>query len=268
MNNIDDAVSHFMNQTEKSTVAVIIPLFGYWNDIKNNPVNGEVLSTVLARVYSNIHHLYIIFVANPQSIQNDPGDPHSVLNILTTISAGGNVKNIPVERNASYAEYVREGMSCAINETNSQFMVVINPWIMIQEGAIDAIVDRANRAGDAKVISGYNIREQIQPEQFDRFSSATPKEEWDINMDFMAMPRFAAEIATFDSEYLTKPFLQMDLFNTMRQKGFGVITSQQIPIFPFDFPWTDYETEEMFEHDKTHFMNKWSFDPGLRYERE
>lgn len=263
---IDQAVDHFIAQTAKSSVAVIIPLFGYWSDIPNNPVNGEVLAVALSRLYSNVHHLYIIFVANPQSMPNTPGDPNSVANIIISKSQAGNVKNIPVERDAPYTKYVREGMDCAINETNAQFMVVLDPWVLIQEGALDAIVDRANRAGDAKVISGYNIRTAIGFEEFDNFQSSTPKEEWDINFDFLAMPRYAAEMVTYDPQYLTKPFLQIDIFNSMRQKGFAVISSQQIPIFPFDFPWTDYETREMFEADRQYFISKWKFDPGLVYE--
>lgn len=267
MNSPESPVDKFVNLTAKSSVAVIIPLYGYWNDIKDNPVNGEVLSAVLKRVYSNVHHLYIIFVANPQTIPADPNDPESVANILVAKSQGGNVKNIPVERTANYAEYVREGMTYALTETNAQFMVVINPWVMIQEGGIDSIVDRANRADDAKVVSGFNVRSVIHPEGFDSYSTPVPKEAWDISFDFLATPRFAAEMVAFDENYTTHKFLELDIFQTMRTKGFSVISSQQIPVFPFDFPWKDYEKSEMYDADRAYFIKKWGFDPGINYEQ-
>jgi len=264
-------MDNFVNLTAKGNVAVIVPLYGYWNDIQDNPVNGEVLDTVLKRVYSHVHNLYIIFVANPQTIENDPSNPFSVLNVLTAKSQAGNTKNLPVPRNATYNEYIKEGMEFALQETNSQFIVILNPWVMIQEGGIDAIVDRSNRADDAKIVSGYNVRPFITQDNFqafDQFKTVVPKEDWDINFDFMAMPRYVAEMIPFEPGYSTHPFLQVDIFQAMRAKGFACITSQQMPIFPFDFPWTDYETKEMFEADRAFFVHKFGFDPGLTYGQE
>lgn len=268
MNSPESRLDSFVNLTAKNTVAVVIPLFGYWNDIQDNPVNGEVLSAVLKRVYSNVHNLILIFVANPQTLPSNPTDPESVANILLSRTRAGNVKNIPVERTAPYNEYVREGMHCALNDTNAQFVVVLNPWVLIQEGGIDAIVDRANRSDEAKVISGFNVRSVIQPEGFDSYSTPIPKEDWDINFDFLAMPRFAAEIVAFDPNYVTHKMLELDIFQSMRQKGFGVISAQQIPVFPFDFPWKSYETKELYEADRATFTKKWGFDPGIPYENQ
>lgn len=266
MNSPESPLDQFVNLTSKSTIAVIVPLFGYWNDIKDNPVNGEVLNTVLKRIYSNVHNILLIFVANPQTVPNDPQDPESVANIIAAKMQGGNVKNIPVSRNATYVEYVQEGMEYALQETQAQFMVVVNPWVMIQEGGIDAIVDRVNRAGDEKLVSGFDVRSAITPEGFDSFRVGVPKEQWDINFDFLATPRFVAEMFPFDMNYKTHKFLQVDIFQAMRQKGFSVISSQQIPLFPFDFPWKDYETEDMFQQDRLHFVGKWGFDPDISYE--
>lgn len=258
-----------MNLTGRKTVAVIVPLFGYWNDIKDNPVNGEVLSASLRRVYSNVHNLLLIFVANPQTLPSDPQDPESVTNILLSRSRAGNVSHIPVERSASYTEYIRQGMEYALTETEASFMVVLNPWVLIQDGGIDALVDRANRGDDANVVSGFNVRNVIGGDlNFDRYSTPVPKEDWDINLDFLVMPRFAAEMASFDPGYMTKQFLEVDIFQNMRSKGFGVISSQQIPIFTFDFPWVDYESNELFEADRTYFIKKWGFDPSITYEEK
>lgn len=259
------ALDHFVSMTARSNVAVIIPLYGYWNDVANNPVNGEVLSAILKRVYSHTHNLYLIFVANPQTIPSDPSNPESIANILIAKSQGGNVKSIPVTRDATYNEYVREGMTFALQETKSQFVVVVNPWVMIQEGGIDAIVDRVNRSDDAKIVSGFDVRTAIPPSGFDAFRVDVPKEERCVSFDFLGMPRFSAEMVQFDTNYLTHRFLELDIFQSMRQKGFEVISSQRIPVFVFDFPWNDYETGAMFEQDKEYFIQKWHFDPGISY---
>lgn len=263
--NSPDAVDNFINQTAKSNVALIVPLYGYWNDIQDNPVNGEVLAAVMRRVYSSVHNLIVIFVGNPETIPSDPSNPESVANILMTKSQAGNVKSIPVARTASYTEYVREGMTYALEETNAAFIAVLNPWVMIQEGGIDAIVDRANRADDAKIISGFNVRSVIEPESFDSYRVNVPKEEWNINFDFLCMPRFVAEMVPLDPGYATREFLEVDIFNAMRHKGFAVVSSQQMPIFTFDFPWKDYESSDTFEIDRVHFTTKWGFDPGIKY---
>lgn len=153
MEELDKTIKDFMSATGKSNVAVIIPLFGFWSDIEDNQVNGEILKVALDRLYSNINPLYLIFVANPQSIPNEPGNPDSVANILIGKSKMGNVQNLPIARTATYPEYIKEGMDFAINETNARFIMVFNPWVMIQENAVDIVIDRANRGGDARVIS-------------------------------------------------------------------------------------------------------------------
>ena len=265
----DESAADFMSQTQKATVAVVIPLYGYWNDIPQNPANGEVLNTVLKRIYAtqDTHFLYLIFVANTATLPNEMGDPDSIANILAIKVQEGNTKLVPIEREADYPDYVSKGIQYALTETNARFVVVFNPWVLIQEGAIDAIVDRANRADDANVVSGKNVRSLLQPDEgLDQFQSSTPKEEWDINLDFLCMPRFMAEMIKYDPGYQTKPFFQMDMFQQTRQTGFAAVTSVQIPIFPFDFPWNNYETRDMFEADRAYFKSKWGFDCGLIYE--
>lgn len=262
---IDEAMDHFIANTDKSTVAVVVPLYGYWNDIPDNPVNGEVLSIVLSRLYSNVHHLYFIFVAHPQSLPNDAKDPQSVSNILISKSQAGNCINVPVARSASYAEYVREGIDCALTETNARFVVVANPWVLIQEGGLDTLVERANRGDDARAISGTNVRTAIDPAGFDDYHSATGRETREIDLNFFAVVRNAAEMITFDEGYMTKGFFEMDIFQCIRQKGFESIASEFVPIFPFDFPWQENESEEMFEADQAYFIKKWGFSPGLTY---
>ena len=259
-NPLDDFISH----TVKSTVAVVVPLFGYWNDVPNNQLIDEhVLSLVLSRLYSNVHQLYIIFVANPETIQNDPSDPTSVVNVLLSKSAAGNTKNLPVGRSAPYTEYVQKGVEYALTETKASFVVVMNPWVMIQEGAVDVLVDRANRAGEAKAISGYDLRQVITPAEFDTFKDPQLKEEWDISLDFFCVPRFTAEMVKWDMPYQTHTFLQYDLGQTLKSLGFAAINYPQAGIYPFDFPWNTYETQEQINADQEVFTKRWGFSLTL-----
>jgi len=257
---VNDAIDNFMTVTGKSTVAVIIPLYGYWSDIKDNPlVKERVLSVVMQRIYSHTHQLYLIFVANPQTVPNDLNDKYSVANVLISMAQAGNVKAIEVDRNASYSEYIETGMDCALNETNAQYVMVFNPWVMIQENGIDVLVDRANRADDAKVISGFDFRSLVEPEAFDSARINIPTEELDLSLNFLAMPRFMADLIKVDSQYLTHQYLERDLWQQVMSKGYAVITSQRVPIFPFDFPWNKYETKEDKQQDKEYFGKKWGF---------
>lgn len=266
MDNLDNTIQDFMSVTAKSTVAVVVPLYGFWGDVSENPVNGEVLKLALNRLYSNVHHLYIIFVAHPDSLPHEPNDPNSVTNILIGRTKMGNVKNIPVKRNANYADYLREGIDAALTETNAQFIMVFNPWVMIQEGGVDILIDRANRADDAKVVSGFDLRSVIEPENFDTYRNSMPSEEWDLSFNFLAMPRYVAEQVALDPHYHTHAFLERDLWQQVVTRGYAVIASQKIPIFPFDFPWNDYEQKAEFEADRAHFTEKWHFDPGILYQ--
>jgi hypothetical protein len=263
---IDKTLKEFMNVTAKTTVAVIVPLYGFWGDIPNNPVNGEVLKLALSRLYSNIHQLYLIFVAHPDSLPHEPNNSSSVTNVLLKWNMGGNAKNLPVSRDASYPEYISEGMDYALKETTAQFVVVFNPWVMIQEGGIDILIDRSNRNDDAKLVAGYDVRSIIDPESFDLYNNTMPIEEYDVSCNFMVMPRYLAEMVELDPNYKTHAFMERDIWQQVMIKNFVPISSQRVPIFPFDFPWQDYESKERFNYDKAYFAKKWSFDPGILYQ--
>ncbi len=265
MEQIDNTINDFMSVTAKSKVAVVVPLYGFWGDIPNNPVNGEVLKVALNRLYSSAHQLYNIFVANPNTIPNDMKNPNSVGNILLSRSKMGNSINLPVKRNATYTEYIMEGVEYALKETNAQFIVVFNPWVMIQENGLDILIDRCNRADDAKVISGFDLRTLVEAENFDLYKTNTPSEERDLSFDFVAMPRFVAEMIVIDPNYQTHTFLERDMWQQVMQHSFEAVTSQRVPIFPFNFPWNQYETKEIFDADKAYFNQKWRFDPGISF---
>lgn len=266
MEEIDRTIKDFLSATAKSKIAVVIPLYGFWRDIKNNPVNGEVLKVALSRIYSDIHQLYLIFVADPKTLPSDLNNPNSVANILLSKSKMGNTINLPISRDSTYAEYIETGMDYAVSETDAQFIAIFNPWVMIQDQGLDILVDRCNSGDDAKVVSGYDLRLEIEAENFNMFRANIPMEERDLSLDFIAMPRYVAEMITFDTEYLTHVFLQRDLWQQVSRESFDAITSQRVPIFPFDFPWEKYESKEEFQADKQRFIGKWTFDPGLKYE--
>lgn len=264
---LDEALGNFVAMTAKSTVAVVIPMFGYWNDVPDNPINGEVLATVLRRVYSHIHQLVFIFVADPKHIEHDPSDPESVGNILLSRAQAGNVMNVSVSRDAPYGEYVHEGLMAALEDTKAQFVVFLNPWTLLQDGCLDVLVDRANYGDNAKVISGFDMRAFTEPENFDKFKTITPSEQYDVSLNFLGMPRFAAEMLTLGG-FKTHNFVERDIWQQMSNKGFTVITSQRIPIFPFDFPWAQFERAADFAEDKQKFSTMWQFDPGYTYGKE
>lgn len=262
---LDASLDRFIHTAGKSTVAVIVPLYGYWNDVQDNPVNGEVLAAVMRRVYSNVHQLVIVFVAHPQTLPHDNNDSESVANILLAKAQAGNVMNVPVSRQATYAEYISEGVAAVLEDTKASFVVVINPWILMQEGALDVLVDRTNFGDEAKVVSGFDVRTLTEPEQFDTFRPSAPREQFDISLDLLCIPRYALEMIKLDPVYQTHKFLERDIWQQIFSMGFSVITSQRVPIFPFDFPWTSYETKDQFEADRAHFSSKWRFDAGLEY---
>jgi len=266
---LDKALDNFIGVTAKTTIGVVVPLYGFWNDVPDNPVNAEVLRVTLERLYSNIHNLFVVFVAHPLTLprRQAPDDPPAVTDILMGWYKRGNVKNIPVERTASYSEYVAEGIDYLLTETKASFVLVFNPWVMIQDGALDTLVDRANRGDDANVVSGYDLRSIIGPEAFDTYKiKDVPKEEWDLSCNLLAMPRFMAEMVSVDPHYKTHAFMERDLWQQVVVRQYAVVTSQLVPVFSFDFPWSDYERQEEFEADRAYFTGKWRFDPGIFYD--
>lgn len=260
----ENSIDSFIAHTGRSTVAVVVPLYGYWNDVPNNPLLEEpVLSFSLNRLYSNVHNLFIIFVANPETIENNPKNPTSVANVLLSKARAGNTKNLPIDRDATYPEYIAKGIDYALTETKAQFVMVFNPWVMVQEGGVDVLVDRANRADEAKAISGYDLRSEISPEQFEGYRNPMLNEKWFISFDFFCMPRFAAEMVKWDTSYKTHTLFEFDVAQQLRSFGFAAINYPQATIFPFEFPWKTYEKSIQQQEDQSTFTKKWGFSVQL-----
>lgn len=250
---IEIKINDFVGATATSRVAVIVPLFGFWADIPDNLLNGEVLDLVLRRVHSSAHLVTLFVVGDPKRQGKD------VQNALAIAMAAGNVRGVKAESGSTYGGYVREGFKAALDEDN-QFVIILNPWTLIQEGGIDMIVERANRGDEAKIICGYDFNKLLEPEAFDGFRPQTPIEERGLSFNFMAMPRYAAEMIQIDSNIQTHGYLERDLWQDMYSNSFEAIFSQRIPVFPFEIDWKAFETPEMVAADRSYFISKWKFD--------
>lgn len=255
---LDQTLNKFVSVTAKSKVAIVVPLYGYWNDATSDQLNAETLRFSLSRIYSSVHQLYLLFVGDPSRTSKDIGD------IILSKNAGGNTRGIATKNDDTYADYIRKGIKAALEETDAQFVVVANPWMMIQHNGIDILIDRVNR-DDAKIVSGFDVRGVIDPALFHTYAYNTPTEKRDLNFDFMGMKRYAAEMVTVDPIYKTHYFLARDMWQTMYTQGFETITTQKLPIFSFEVDWTDLEAPGDFSADKEHFLLKWKYDPSITY---
>lgn len=256
---LESTLHSFMNVTAKSKVAVVVPLFGYWKD-SSQQLDIDTLKLSLERLYSSIHNLYFIFVAEAQRLPDD------VANYIVTKQQAGNVKGVRVKGGSSYPDYVRKGFEVALDD-EAQYIVIANPWMIIQHNGLDILVDRINR-GDAKIVSGFDVRGIIQAENFATTEFQVPEEIKFLSYNFFGMNRMSAEMIGFDEKYLTHAFLARDIWQSMYPRGFEVMSTQRIPIFSFEVDWTEFESVADFEADRAYFIKKWKFDPGIEYGKE
>jgi hypothetical protein len=260
---LKDTLENFMSHAGKSKVAVVVPLYGYWDDVKDNPLNLETLKLSVERITSSMHQVYIFFVAEIERL------PKDIQNYLIVQSkAGGNCKGVPVPEHSSYAEYIRKGMTAAHDKTESSYFIVFNPWNLIQRIGIDAMVDRLNYGDLAKVVSGYNLRPQIKsddfnPVEFESLKFNLPEEKYRIDLNFMGITRQFLEEIPLDTTIRTAYYLEADMFQKMHSKGFASIASQRIPMFVFEVNIENLEDPSDLESDKQYFISKWGFIPKM-----
>jgi hypothetical protein len=255
---LEETLHSFISTTGKSKIAVVIPLFGYWSDTSQQ-LNEETLRIVMDRMVSNIHQTYYIFVADDQRLTKKVGD------VLLGIAKGGNFKGVSAKAGSSYSEYLRLGISCALEDTDAQYVLCVNPWIMLQYNGIDILVDRVNRE-DAKIVSGLDVNGIIAAAQFNEHKFNLPREFKGIDANFFGMKRYVAEMIGFDEQYKTHYFLGRDIWQTLFTKGFESIISEKAPIFTFKVDWTEFEDQSSFDADAQHFLSKWHFNADIKYE--
>lgn len=255
---LDRTLNDFVARTVKSRVAVVVPLFGYWKDAPSDQFNSETLKLALDRVYSSTHQLYMIFVGDITRLTVETA------NILAKYQKAGNCKGVAMKRDDTYADYVREGFKVALKETDAEFVVNLNPWLLFQHNGLDILIDRVNQ-DDVKIVSGFDLKGVVDPALFEKHAYQLPSETRDISLDFIGMKRLTAEMVEVDSKFKTHSFLARDIWQSLFNKGFESIVSQRVPIFTFDVDWRDLEKAEDFEADKVYFISKNRFDPGIKY---
>lgn len=255
---LNRTLDDYIARTVKSRVAVIVPLFGYWQDAPSDQLNAETLRLTLERVYSSVHHLYFIFVGDVSRM------PSNVGNIIEKYHKAGNCFGVAMKRKDTYADYIREGFKVALSETTAEFVVNLNPWLLFQHNGLDILIDRVNQE-DVKIVSGFDLRGVIDPALFEKHAYQLPAESRDLSLDFIGMKRLTAEMIQLDETYRTHYFLARDIWQSLFHKGFEAIVSQRVPIFTFDVDWKELESSVDFESDRSYFITKNRFDPDLKY---
>jgi hypothetical protein len=253
--NLEHTLKSFISVTDKSKVSVVIPLFGYFDD-SSKQLNKDTLKLTLDRIYSNVHQLYLIFVAEEKRLSPSVG------NILAAKNKGGNAKGISMKAGSTYGEYLRAGVTAALEDTKSQYIICINPWVLLQHNALDVLVDRMNRSDEAKVICGFDVNGIIESTKFDGHIYNIPIEERAIDTNLFGMKRVYAEMIPLDTKYKTHSFIGRDAWQSMLTKGFECIITQKVTIFSFNVDWTEFESREQYESDKAYFLSKWHYNVG------
>lgn len=261
MPTLDKTLDAFIGVTGQSKVTVVLPMFGYWSDSEVQQFDEQTLKLTLDRIYSRTHQLYVLFVADEKRLTKE------VANVIVGYSQAGNAKGITVKTSASYTDYLRAGLSAAMDETKCDYVVVVNPWTLLQHNAIDMIVDRVNRE-DVKIACGYDIKQILNPEQFMKgYTVDTPKEERNISFNFICFKRALAEMIKVDTEFKTHDFFERDLWQSCFSQGFESIVSQKIPIFTFDVDWELLEKPAAVEADRLYFTKKWGYTPDTKHDK-
>ena len=250
---VDGMIKH--SRTQRSKIAIIVPLYGFWQDIPDNFLNEEVLGASICRATSSIHASYVLLPAEPQRLSQP------VAEVLRQQNIKGNFKGIAMKQGSGYGDYVREGMRVALNETDAAFIVILNPWTVLQDHSIDQLMDRINVADNAPVICGYDMRSKLDPDAFMEYKPNVPKESYSLTFDLVGMPRYIANLVAFDGDMQTQPYLERDFFIGVSNKGFSVVSSERVPVFSFDVDWNQYFSPEEYAGDEALFLKKWKFTP-------
>lgn len=251
----------FISKTARSKVAIIIPLFGYWADMKDGFLDEEVLEASLERARSYVHNAYVILVAEPQRL------PPSTAKVINSKYIAGNARGVAMPNGSSYGDYVRKGMEVALKETDAAYFVFLNPWVVIQDHGVDTLIDRVNIPDNAPVICGYDMREKLTPDDFLAYKATVPEELRMLTFNFFGMNRYIAEMCPLDPMIKTQTYLERDFFQNVAARGYSAVCSERVPIFSFAFDWRQYIPKDDYEHDKDHFLSKWKFIPeDIHYE--
>jgi len=251
---LDSILINFMKTVAKSKIAVIIPLYGYWSDLgEDNPLNITLFKEVMDRVYSSAHEMFSIIVAEDKRLSSE------VYSSIAAKATAGVYKGISVPTSSTYADYVRAGLDAAYTDTDARFFIVLNPWVLIQHNAIDNLIDRINR-GDAKIVSGADVKGILDADNFDAKIFNTPAEQLELNADFWGLDRQTYECISLDTNLNTSKYFSRDIWNSLYRRNMPIISTQRIPIYAFELNWENFEAPKYVETDRELFIAKWGFD--------
>ena len=255
--NADD----FISKTQRSKVAIIVPMFGYWQDVKDGFLDDDVLDAATHRARSYAHNYYVILLAEPQRL------PISAAKVINSKYVAGNARGIAMPNGSSYGDYLRKGVQVALTETDAKYIVFVNPWVVMQDHGVDTLIDRINIPDNAPVICGYDMRDKLTPEDFLTHKANAPEELKALTFNFFGMDRFIAEMCPIDPTLRTQAYLERDFFMAVAAKGYSSVSSEKVPIYSFSVDWRQYIPAEDYEHDKQEFLKKWRFVPDdIKYE--
>lgn len=254
----EPTVQKLMANTNKSKVAVVIPLYGFWKDSPDSQLVADVLQVALSRLRSSVHHMYFLFVGEAERL------PKEVISVIAGHTAAGNTRGVFVPSFCSYGEYMKEGLAAALEDTDAPFVLFFNPWIVLKQDSVDQLIERVNRR-DVAIASAYNVNHLVDAGQFDEYKIDLPTEERDLNLNFFGLTRQMAELINMDENLQSHYFIARDLWQNMFNRGFEVISSQFIPVYHFEPEWSALETVEQYEEDKQYFIKKWGFEPEIPY---
>lgn len=256
---LDKVLDDFKAKTSKSKIAVIVPLFGYRKDSESEQLSVDTLKLSLDRISSSVHQIYVVFVGEVDRIPNAVGD------IVVGRVQAQNAMFVRVEEGSNFNDYMRAGFDAVENDLDVQFVININPWLIFQHNGIDIMIDRINM-DDAKVYSGFDLRDLVEPKDFHSYRANAPIEERDFDLNMFGMRKMMIKLLQIDKTYKTHYFMARDIWQATFRQGFELITTQRVPIFSFKVDWTEFEGRDEFEADRVYFLSKWGFDPGLKYE--
>jgi hypothetical protein len=153
------------------------------------------------------------------------------------------------------------GIICALEKTNSDFIICVSPVGVISNGAIDKMIARLNSA-DVDICSGFDARKAgVSADDFDSFEFQPKRDYMALNSFFFGMRREVAEEVSLDVTYVSKDLLDIDTWNFLKRKNLIGVSSQNILFYSFDVDWKKIETEKFIEEDRLFFKNKWGFLP-------
>lgn len=255
----------FISKTARSKVAIIVPLFGYWQDVKGGFLDEDVLDACLERARSYVHNAYVILVAEPQRLMP------TTAKVINSKFVAGNARGVAMPNGSTYGDYMRKGMQVALSETDAQYFVFLNPWAVIQDHGVDTLIDRINIPDNAPVICGYNMHDKLMQkaggdldqagQEFLNYKANVPEELRMLTFNFFGVNRYIAEMCPLDATLKTQAYLERDFFQNVAAKGYNAVCSERVPIFSFTFDWGKYVSREDYKDDADHFLSKWKFVP-------